>query len=77
MERHKENYSFYLFSELVNIFDEYQINKQPYDIQFEYKEALYIEYLNSPYNKDKGEYECITDFLTNKVKENKQKKEYQ
>jgi len=74
METHKENYSFYLFSELVNIFDKKEIMKQPYDIQHEKKQTLYIEYLNSPFNTDKGEYECIIDFLNNKVKENEQKK---
>jgi hypothetical protein len=73
----QENYSFYLFSELVNIYDNQQITLQPYDIQYEVKQKLYIEYLNSPFNKDKGEYECIIDFLENKVKENKQKKEHQ
>lgn len=63
-------YSFYLFAELIKLYDEDIVNME-YDLQFHYILELYDEYEQSKYNVDtKGEYECILNFLDNKYKQN-------
>ena len=55
------NYSFFLFSQLYNVIHP---NETPYDRLFEELQDLYLQYEESLYNdSDKGEYECMTDFL--------------
>lgn len=59
----KSNYSFFLFCQLYNVIHP---NETPYDILFEELQSLYSQYEGSLYNdSDKGEYECMTDFLNN------------
>jgi hypothetical protein len=60
------NYSQYLFSCLFKLFNS-EFEQMAYDIQFD--EALYEYALfeNSGFNdSNKGEYECIVEYLTNK-----------
>ena len=55
------NYSFFLFTQLYNVIHP---NETPYDRLFEELQYLYLQYEESLYNdSDKGEYECMTDFL--------------
>jgi len=55
------NYSFFLFSKL---YDATYPNELPYDQLFVDLQELYLDYQESIYNDpDKGEYECIVDFL--------------
>lgn len=57
----KNNYSFFLFSQLYNAIHP---NETPYDRLFEEVEKLFYDYEESIYNdSDKGEYECMTEFL--------------
>lgn len=57
----RENYSFFLFSHLYNVIHP---NETPYDILFEELQELYSDFEESLYNDpDKGEYECMVDFL--------------
>ena len=58
----QQNYSFYLFSKLFDHFNTIEIE---YDILFEEVEQAYNEYDLSKFNNpNKGEYECMVDFLT-------------
>lgn len=57
----KNNYSFFLFSQLYNVIHP---NETPYDILFEEVQQLFYDYEESLYNdSDKGEYECMEEFL--------------
>jgi len=60
------NYSMYLFSCLLKIYDK-KFSELEYDLQFEQLPVLYGEYDSSEFNTaDKGEYECILDYLKDK-----------
>jgi hypothetical protein len=55
------NYSFFLFSQLYSVIHP---NETPYDILFEEVQQLFYDYEESLYNdSDKGEYECMEEFL--------------
>lgn len=55
------NYSFFLFSQLYNVIHPNETN---YVGLFEELQNLYLQYENSLYNNsDKGEYECMEEFL--------------
>ena len=57
----KNNYSFFLFCQLYNVIHP---NETPYDMLFKELEELYCDYEESLYNDpDKGEYECMEEFL--------------
>lgn len=57
----KNNYSFFLFCQLYNVIHP---NETPYDVLFNELENLFNDYEESIYNdSDKGEYECMTEFL--------------
>lgn len=57
----KNNYSFFLFCQLYNVIHP---NETPYDVLFNELEELYCDYEESLYNdSDKGEYECMVEFL--------------
>lgn len=57
----KNNYSFFLFCQLYNVIHP---NETPYDILFNELEDLFYDYEESLYNNpDKGEYECMEEFL--------------
>lgn len=61
------DYSFYLFTKLHDVL--YQ-SDAPYDEQFDYLEFRYEKYYKSKYNDpNKGEYECMVDFLKNNAPE--------
>jgi hypothetical protein len=58
----KENYSFFLFSQLYNVV--HPNDPTPYDMLFEDLQKLHSDYEDSIYNDpDKGEYECMEEFL--------------
>ena len=58
------NYSFYLFCKLRDIVIPSQ---EAYDLSYSEDMMLFEEYQVSLYNTDeKGEYECILDFLKHK-----------
>jgi hypothetical protein len=60
------NYSQYLFSCLVKLFDE-EFEQMPYDVQFDATIDEYEIFENSKFNDgNKGEYECIVDYLNDK-----------
>jgi len=60
------NYSEYLFSCLLKIYDS-QFERLPYDIQFEQIHERYEEFANSSFNDEKrSEYDCIVSFLNDK-----------
>ena len=60
------NYSEYLFSCLLKIYDK-EFEQMEYDLQFEEAPLRYADFEKSSFNVDtKGEYECILDYLTNK-----------
>lgn len=60
------NYSVYLFSCLLKIYDK-KFSELEYDLQFEQLPVLYGEYDSSEFNTaDKGEYECILAYLKDK-----------
>ena len=60
------NYSMYLFSCLLKIYDK-KFSELEYDLQFEQLPVLYGEYDSSEFNTaDKGEYECILAYLKDK-----------
>jgi len=55
------NYSFFLFSQLHSVIHP---NETPYDILFEELQELHSDFEESLYNDpEKGEYECMVDFL--------------
>jgi hypothetical protein len=57
----RQSYSFFLFSQLYNVIHP---NETPYDILFEELLELHSDFEESLYNDpDKGEYECMVDFL--------------
>ena len=63
------NYSLYLFSNLVKFFDK-EFNELPYDEQWDFLPGMYIQFRLSKFNViDKGEYDCITDYLEDREKE--------
>ena len=56
------NYSFYLFSQL---FDVFHTTDATYDEKFKEISKMYQDYLTSKYNNPNyGEYECISSYLT-------------
>ena len=60
------NYSMYLFSCLLKIYDK-EFSELEYDLQFEQLPILYGEYESSKFDDPlKGEYECILDYLKDK-----------
>jgi hypothetical protein len=62
------NYNLYLYSNLLKLYDA-GFNALEYDIQFELLPTLYKTFEDSIYNDpNKGEYECITNYLTNQYK---------
>ena len=69
MKKYKENYDFYLFSQLCS---NAEIDSEPYDVQFEIKEELFNEFMPSIYNDaNKNLYECIVKFVEDKFIEHK------
>lgn len=55
------DYSFFLFSQLYNVIHP---NETPYDSLFKELKELFLDYQESLFNDpDKGEYECMVDFL--------------
>jgi hypothetical protein len=57
----KNDYSFFLFSQLYSVIHP---NETPYDLLFEEVQNLFYDYEESLYNDtDRGEYECMVDFL--------------
>jgi hypothetical protein len=59
----KQSYQFYLFTKL---FDAIHTIEAEYDLLFDELESAYNEYLSSEYNNpNKGEYECMVEYLTN------------
>jgi hypothetical protein len=57
----KNDYSFFLFSQLYSAIHP---NETPYDRLFEEVQELFYDYEESLYNDtDRGEYECMVDFL--------------
>lgn len=62
-----DGYSIFLMVELaraLNVID----RKLEYDLTWEKAQDLYTDFEGSDYNdSDKGEYECIEDFLENEV----------
>ena len=69
MKKYKENYDFYLFSQLCS---NAEIDLEPYDVQFEIKEELFNEFMPSIYNDaNENLYECIVNFLEHKFIEHK------
>ena len=60
------NYSQYLFSCLFKLFDE-EFEQMPYDSQFNEAMYEYSIFEGSKFNDgNKGEYECIVDYLNDK-----------
>lgn len=58
-------YSFYLFCKLKDIISP---SEEAYDLQYSDDKLLFEEYQYSSFNVDtKGEYECIVDFLKDKL----------
>jgi hypothetical protein len=56
------NYSFFLFSQLYNVI--HPNDPTPYDMLFGDLQELHSDFEESLYNDpDKGEYECMVDFL--------------
>jgi len=63
------NYNYYLFSCLLKIYDK-EFAQTEYDLQFQRIPKLYEAFASSKFNDtNKGEYECIIDYLTNKYKQ--------
>jgi hypothetical protein len=62
------DYSQYLFSCLLKLFDS-EFEQMEYDIQYDVAISEYEEFENSSYNdENRGEYECIVEYLTDKYK---------
>ena len=62
------DYQMYLYSNLLKLYDK-NFAELEYDLQFELIPTLYKTFAESNYNNpDRGEYDCITDFLTNQYK---------
>lgn len=60
------NYSMYLFSCLLKIYDK-EFSELEYDLQFEQLPVLYGEFQSSNFDEPlKGEYECILAYLKDK-----------
>jgi hypothetical protein len=58
----RDSYSFFLFSQLYSV--TYPNDSTPYDMLFEELQELHSDFEESLYNDpDKGEYECMVDFL--------------
>lgn len=61
-----EYYSFFLFSKLFDLFND---THTPYDELYEEVMAMYQDYVHSEFNDEfKPEYECMVDYLSNKVR---------
>lgn len=59
----KDNYSFFLFSQLV-LLKGFVNTTTEYDVMYDSLYHLYEEFLESPYNVDtKSEYNCIVEFI--------------
>ena len=62
------NYNQYLYSCLLKLYDK-NFAELEYDLQFELLPTLYKMFEESPFNDPNiGEYECITNYLTNQYK---------
>lgn len=61
------NYNEYLFSCLLKIYDK-KFKELEYDLQYEDIGKLYLQFAESKFNiNTKSEYECIIDYLKNKI----------
>ena len=62
------NYNQYLYSCLLKLYDK-NFAELEYDLQFELLPTLYKSFEESTFNDpNKGEYECIINYLTNQYK---------
>lgn len=61
-------YGVFLIAELGRLKGVFNPNTE-YDLLWESSEAMYEDFLNSPFNKETiGEYDCISDYLNSKPK---------